>query len=59
MTKSTNGKRKAVAITKFGGIEDVAVQSLSLPEINSDEILVRVVFGTTASGAHPIQPKRA
>jgi NADPH:quinone reductase len=33
---------KAVAIDKFGGIEEMSVHTLSLPEVGPDEILVRV-----------------
>jgi NADPH:quinone reductase len=41
---SSNDKqlRKVVAIDQFGGIEKMKVQTLSIPEILSDEILVRV-----------------
>jgi NADPH:quinone reductase len=42
MSKSTNSTRKAVAIDQFGGLEKMKVQTLSIPEILSDEILVRV-----------------
>jgi NADPH2:quinone reductase len=42
MSTSTNGTRKAIAIEQFGGIEKMKLQSLSMPEILSDEILVRV-----------------
>src|SRR5580700_357511 len=42
MSKSTNGTRKAVAIDQFGGMEKMKVQTLAMPEILSDEILVRV-----------------
>src|SRR3984885_1699434 len=42
MSKSTNGTRKAIAIDQFGGIERMKLQSLSIPEVLSDEILVRV-----------------
>jgi NADPH2:quinone reductase len=42
MSKSTNGTRKAIAIDQFGGIEKMKLQSLSIPEILADEILVRV-----------------
>jgi NADPH:quinone reductase len=42
MSKSTSGTRKAIAIDQFGGIEKMKVQTLSIPEILPDEILVRV-----------------
>jgi NADPH:quinone reductase len=42
MSKSTTVTRKAIAIDQFGGIEKMKLQSLSIPEILSDEILVRV-----------------
>ncbi len=42
MSKSTNGTRKAIAIDQFGGIENMKVQTLSMPEILPGEILVRV-----------------
>ena len=42
MSKSTKDTRKVVAIDQFGGIEKMKVQTLSIPEILSDEILVRV-----------------
>src|SRR3984957_2444644 len=42
MSKSTNGTRKVIAIDEFGGIKKMKVQTLSMPEILSDEILVRV-----------------
>jgi NADPH:quinone reductase len=42
MSKSTDGTRKAVAINQFGGIEKMKVQTLPIPKIDSDEILVRV-----------------
>jgi NADPH:quinone reductase-like Zn-dependent oxidoreductase len=42
MSKSTSETRKAIAIDQFGGIEKMKVQTLTIPEIRSDEILVRV-----------------
>jgi NADPH:quinone reductase-like Zn-dependent oxidoreductase len=42
MSTPTKDTRKAAAINQFGGIEKMNVQTLSIPEINSDEILVRV-----------------
>jgi len=42
MSKSPEGTRKAIAIDQFGGIEKMKVQTLSMPEILPDEILVRV-----------------
>jgi len=41
MTKS-NGSRKAVAVDQFGGAEKMKVQTLEIPELLGDEILVRV-----------------
>src|ERR1700733_1695107 len=42
MSMSTSGTRKVVAIEQFGGTEKLKVQTLAIPEILSDEILVRV-----------------
>jgi len=42
MSESQKGTRKAIAIDQFGGIEKMKVQTLSIPEILPDEILVRV-----------------
>ncbi len=42
MSKSTTGTRKVVAIDQFGGVEKMKVQTLAIPQILPDEILVRV-----------------
>lgn len=42
MSKSATSTRKAIAIDQFGGIDEMKLQSLSIPQIRSDEILVRV-----------------
>ena len=42
MSKLKNSTRKVVAIDQFGGMEKMKVQTLPMPEILADEILVRV-----------------
>lgn len=42
MKKNTNRTMRAVAIDEFGGIEKMKPRELPVPEIDTDEILVRV-----------------
>jgi NADPH:quinone reductase-like Zn-dependent oxidoreductase len=42
MSQQQSNTMKAVAIDRFGGIEEMKLRSLSCPEIGPDEILVRV-----------------
>src|SRR5579883_3507646 len=42
MSKLANGTTKAIAIEQFGGIEKMKLQSVSIPDVLPDEILVRV-----------------
>jgi NADPH:quinone reductase-like Zn-dependent oxidoreductase len=42
MTQTTQNTMQAAAIDRFGGLETIALQTLPVPEVGSDEILVRV-----------------
>ena len=42
MKNKSNQRMRAVAIDKFGGIEKMKPRELPVPEVATDEILVRV-----------------
>lgn len=42
MSKTINDSRKAEVIDEFGGVEKIHSQTLPMPEIGADEILIRV-----------------
>lgn len=42
MTKTVQKSMQAAAIDRFGGVEEIKLQTLPIPEIESDEVLIRV-----------------
>ena len=42
MTQSTPDNMKAVAIDRFGGPETLTLQTLPVPDVGPDEVLIRV-----------------
>jgi len=49
MTNISNTTMRAVAIDRFGGIETLALQTLPVPEVGPDEVLIRVEAAGVAS----------
>ena len=42
MTRTLNKMMKAVVIDQFGGIETLKTREIPVPEVDADEVLVRV-----------------
>jgi NADPH:quinone reductase len=42
MSQTTQKTMKAAAIDRFGGVETLSLQTLSMPEVGPDEVLIRV-----------------
>src|SRR5580692_5824735 len=42
MKQTTPNTMRAAAINRFGGIETIALQTLPVPEVGLDEVLIRV-----------------
>jgi hypothetical protein len=42
MTETIQKTRRAAAINRFGGIEEIKLQMLPVPEIEPDEVLIRI-----------------
>ena len=42
MTRTLNKTMKAVVIDQFGGIETLKTREIPVPEVDADEVLVRV-----------------
>lgn len=42
MTQSTQNTMRAAAIDRFGGLETIALQTLPMPEVGPNEVLIRV-----------------
>lgn len=42
MTHATPKTMKTTTLTRFGGLETINLQTLPVPEVSSDEVLIRV-----------------
>ena len=42
MTQTTQNTMKAAALDRFGGIETITLQTLPVPDIGADEVLIRI-----------------
>ena len=50
MRQTTPNTMQAAAIDRFGGIETITLQTLPVPEVGPDEILIRVESAGVARG---------
>jgi NADPH:quinone reductase len=42
MIQTTQSKMKAIALDRFGGLETIKLQTLPVPEVGPDEVLIHV-----------------
>jgi hypothetical protein len=49
MTKTKQDTMHAAALDRFGGIETITLQTLPMPEVGPDEVLIRVESAGVAS----------
>ena len=58
MQESTKKTMRAVAIDRFGSIETLKLQTLTVREVGPDEVLIRVESAGVAADARVLHPRR-